>query len=71
MPLDEVRHYIYELLLGLKELKGLGIYHRDIKPGNFLYNQDTRRGLIIDFGLAEIDPRYLEQMEKKLIQMRK
>lgn len=38
MPLDEVRHYMYELLLGLKDLKNLGIYHRDIKPGNFLYN---------------------------------
>ena len=29
---------MYELLIGLKNLKDLGIYHRDIKPGNFLYN---------------------------------
>lgn len=58
LPVLEVKHYIYELLLGLKELKSLGIYHRDIKPGNFLYNIEKKRGLIIDFGLAEIDPLY-------------
>lgn len=58
MGVEDIRHYIYELLLGLKELKSLGIYHRDIKPGNFLYNPETKRGMIIDFGLAEIDPEY-------------
>ena len=50
--MDEVRHYLYELLKGLKNLKDLGIYHRDIKPGNFLYNPTNRTGMIIDFGLA-------------------
>ena len=29
---------MWELLNGLKNLKDLGIYHRDIKPGNFLYD---------------------------------
>lgn len=56
--MDEVRFYLYELLKGLKNLKDLGIYHRDIKPGNFLYNIQTRQGMIIDFGLAEIDLKY-------------
>ena len=57
------------MLIGLKNLKDLGIYHRDIKPGNFLYNPETKRGMIIDFGLAEIDPKYqnaLEETVKKL-----
>lgn len=58
MGVEDIKHYIYELLLGLKELKNLGIYHRDIKPGNFLYNPETKRGTIIDFGLAEIDQKF-------------
>jgi cell division control protein 7 len=52
-----------ELLIGLRNLKELGIYHRDIKPGNFLYNPDTKRGMIIDFGLAELDPTYIGKLE--------
>jgi cell division control protein 7 len=54
-----------ELLIGLRNLKELGIYHRDIKPGNFLYNPDTKRGMIIDFGLAEIDIKYQNALETK------
>lgn len=36
-------------------MKEVGIFHRDIKPGNFLYNKEKKYGIIIDFGLAEID----------------
>lgn len=57
---------MYELLKGLKNLKDLGIYHRDIKPGNFLYNPETKKGMIIDFGLAEIDMEYLKNLEEKV-----
>lgn len=59
-----------ELLIGLKNLKHLGIYHRDIKPGNFLYNPQTRKGVIIDFGLAELDPKYIEKLELKIAKMK-
>ena len=68
--IEEVKHYIFELLVGLKNLKELGIYHRDIKPGNFLYNPDTRRGMIIDFGLAEIDPKFQTMLEQKCQKMK-
>jgi len=68
--IEEVKHYIFELLVGLKNLKDLGIYHRDIKPGNFLYNPDTKRGMIIDFGLAEIDPKYQSALEQKYVKMK-
>ena len=61
---------MYELLIGLKQLKDLGIYHRDIKPGNFLYNPETKRGMIIDFGLAEIDPNYKNNLETRAVEMR-
>jgi len=53
---------MYELLLGLKSLKEIGVYHRDIKPGNFLYNPTLKKGLIVDFGLAELDPNYIQKL---------
>lgn len=56
-------------MLALKELKDLGIYHRDIKPGNFLYDLENRRGLLIDFGLAEIDIAYKDRLEQLVNQM--
>ena len=56
MGLEDVKHYLISLLIGLKSLKEAGIFHRDIKPNNFLYNPATRQGVIIDFGLAEINP---------------
>jgi cell division control protein 7 len=51
-----------ELLKGINTLKNLGIYHRDIKPHNFLYNRVEKKGIIIDFGLAEIDPDFVEKV---------
>ena len=50
----DIKYYLYELLKGIKVLKSIGIYHRDIKPGNFLYNSKKRKGIIVDFGLSEI-----------------
>jgi cell division control protein 7 len=64
--LNEVRYYLYELLMGLKELKELGIYHRDIKPSNFLYDETARKGVIVDFGLAEIDEGFVKKLREKV-----
>jgi cell division control protein 7 len=50
--MEEVKRYLYEMLKALNNLKKLGIYHRDVKPGNFLYNPETHCGMLIDFGLA-------------------
>lgn len=54
-----------EMLKGLNQLKSMGIYHRDIKPLNFLYNMAKKKGIIIDFGLAEVDRDYFEMVIKK------
>lgn len=58
--IDEIRYYLYELLKCIKTLKDLGIYHRDIKPGNFLFNPKEKKGYIIDFGLSEIDNNHVK-----------
>jgi cell division control protein 7 len=63
--LEDVRHYLYNLLKGLARLKALGIYHRDLKPSNFLYNPSHRHGIITDFGLSEVDPSYVAELEAR------
>jgi cell division control protein 7 len=46
---------MYSLLKAIKHLSDYGIMHRDIKPSNFMYDADTKTGLLIDFGLAELE----------------
>lgn len=53
LPLYGIKTYMYELLLALNFIHERGVIHRDIKPTNFLYNPFTRRGVLVDFGLAE------------------
>ena len=53
---DHVRFYMRALFEALAYIHHCGIIHRDLKPTNFLYNLRTRRGLLVDFGLAEYAP---------------
>jgi len=40
------------LIKGFKALEEADMVHRDIKPGNILYNENKNRFYIVDFGLA-------------------
>jgi len=44
----------------LEKLHEIGIEHRDLKCSNFLYNKQTKKGYLIDFGLSEINPKIIK-----------
>jgi cell division control protein 7 len=63
--MPHIRQYLKELLRALSVLKSNGILHRDVKPGNFLYNPQTQKGILIDYGLSEIDKKYVERLSER------
>lgn len=63
MTMDDIRCYISELLIGLRSTHEKGIMHRDVKPGNFLYSNKTKKGYLADFGLAQQSSIYQETQE--------
>lgn len=51
--LSDIRVYMQQLLQGLEFIHKRVIIHRDIKPANFLFDSVRKRGVLVDFGLAE------------------
>ena len=51
--MQDIKCYISQLLTGLAGVHKESIIHRDVKPGNFLYNKSTKIGYLADFGLAQ------------------
>lgn len=49
----DIRIYCRSLLTALVAVHKQKILHRDIKPTNFLYDIRRKRGVLVDFGLAE------------------
>lgn len=50
---DDIRYYLYQVLVGLNYCHSRGIMHRDIKPHNLIINHKKKTLKIIDWGLAE------------------
>lgn len=55
MNLEDIKHYMWCMLKAVEHLANKGIMHRDIKPSNFLYDKEMKTGLLIDFGLSELE----------------
>lgn len=55
LPIKGIKKYIFELLQALAFVHSKGIIHRDIKPTNFLYKPLLGKGVLVDFGLAELE----------------
>jgi len=53
MTVPDISIYLRSLFTALSSVHAHHILHRDIKPTNFLYDPATRRGVLVDFGLAE------------------
>ncbi|KAL9100936.1 MAG: hypothetical protein Q9163_003751 [Psora crenata] len=54
MTVYDIKLYLRSLLEALAAVHKHGIIHRDIKPTNFLYDIQQERGVLVDFGLAEV-----------------
>ncbi|KAI0150818.1 kinase-like protein [Xylariaceae sp. FL1272] len=53
MTVPDIKVYLRSLFTALAAVHEKGIIHRDIKPTNFLYDPAKKRGVLVDFGLAE------------------
>mmetsp|Transcript_16620 Transcript_16620/g.24982 ORF Transcript_16620/g.24982 Transcript_16620/m.24982 type:complete len:378 (-) Transcript_16620:259-1392(-) len=50
---EDVRYYMFQLLLALDYCHSQGVIHRDVKPHNVMINHKLGKLRLIDWGLAE------------------
>jgi len=50
---EDIKIYLYQLLLALYHCHSHGIIHRDVKPRNIVVNPEKKKLKLIDFGLSE------------------
>ena len=55
LSISQIKIYMKNLLTSLNLIHKEGIIHRDIKPDNFIFDLESNKSCLIDFGLAEAD----------------
>lgn len=53
--------YVRSISSCLEILHSLGIVHHDLKPANFIFNEKSDKGVLIDFGLSSFDLELLKR----------
>jgi len=54
LPTVELTRAIQEVAWALGHAHARGVIHRDVKPDNVLFERDTGRALVTDFGIARV-----------------
>lgn len=57
LELEEKLHLAVKIVDGLSIIHRRGVIHKDINPGNIIYNRITGQVKIIDFGIASLLPK--------------
>ena len=52
-----MKNKIIELVKNLEEMNRLGVFHNDVHGGNYMWDENKQRFMIIDFGLSSAKPR--------------
>ncbi len=54
LPVPEATEVLAEVASALAAAHEKGIIHRDVRPGNVLWDEEKRRALLTDFGIAAV-----------------
>jgi serine phosphatase RsbU (regulator of sigma subunit)/predicted Ser/Thr protein kinase/tetratricopeptide (TPR) repeat protein len=67
MQANQLVDIAMQLSRALREIHRYQLVHRDIKPGNIVFDHQTKTVKIIDFGLAETDQKIQEREEGRFV----
>uniref|UniRef100_A0AC35TVF7 Protein kinase domain-containing protein n=1 Tax=Rhabditophanes sp. KR3021 TaxID=114890 RepID=A0AC35TVF7_9BILA len=73
MTHEDILDYAKNVFIALEYLHARNVIHRDVKPGNILYNRNKRKYLLVDFGLSTFyekkEPNILNNRENQAEKM--